>query len=230
MDNSSAPTISHKQLGFSVAERLRTDILEGKYPPGDWLRQEKLAQEYGVSQMPIREAFKILEAEGLLEHVPYHGVQVIDFVIDDIADLYDARAYFESKAARAAAAIITRSELDELHQLYQNMRHALAPEDLPLYRQLNKTFHLNIAAASKHKYLIRTITQMWKSFPSMLWSNFLRTATSPLPERDMHDTDEHLALLQALENHDPDQAETVARRHIEAAGNDLIRVLRSSQK
>lgn len=230
MDYSPAPTINHKQLCFSVAERLRTDILEGKFPPGDWLRQEKLAQEYGVSQMPIREAFKILEAEGILEHVPYHGVQVIVFSIEDIADLYDARAYFEGKAARAAATAITRPELEDLTELYQKMCRAQAPEDLPIYRQLNKTFHLNVAIASKHNYLIRTLTQMWKSFPSMLWSNFLRTATNPLPERDMHDSDEHLALLQALENHDTDQAEFLARRHIEAAGNDLITVLRSSRK
>ena len=65
---------SHRQLRHWVADRLRSDILEGRLKPGEWLRQERLAQEHGVSQMPVREALKQLAAEGLVEHVPYRGV------------------------------------------------------------------------------------------------------------------------------------------------------------
>src|SRR5512142_89871 len=104
--------LSHSQLQYLVAERLRVAILEGQFKPGEWLRQERLAQELGVSQMPIREALKALAAEGLVEHVPYRGVRVVEFVEEDIEDLYAHRCFLESRAARSAAKNITRAELD----------------------------------------------------------------------------------------------------------------------
>jgi DNA-binding GntR family transcriptional regulator len=70
---------SHKQLHDLAAEQLRSAILNGVYKPGEWLRQERLAQDLGVSQMPVREALKLLTAEGLIEHVPYRGVRVVSF-------------------------------------------------------------------------------------------------------------------------------------------------------
>ncbi len=229
MDSTNSTAAIHKQLRFWVAERLRADILEGKLHPGDWLRQERLAQEYGVSQMPIREAFKILEAEGLLEHVPYHGVRVVEFSIADIADLYATRSFLEARAARAAAEVISEEDLQTLKQLYQQMNDTKTPEDLIYYRQLNKVFHLKVAESSKRAYLTRTITQLWESFPSMMWSNFNRTATTP-PHREEHDTDDHLALICALENHDPDEAERIVHIHVEITMQELIQVLTGGEK
>ncbi len=92
-------TPSHKQLRNVVAEQMRAAILNGHYKPGEWLRQERLAQDLGVSQMPVREALKELAAEGLIEHVPYRGARVIVFSINDILDLYSHRAFLESRAA-----------------------------------------------------------------------------------------------------------------------------------
>lgn len=69
------PLSAHKQLSQRVAERLRTAILEGQLRPGQWLRQERIAGENGVSQMAVREALKQLAAEGLVEHVSYRGVR-----------------------------------------------------------------------------------------------------------------------------------------------------------
>ena len=86
---------SPKQLRNFVANRIRVDILEGRLQPGEWLRQERLAQMYGVSQMPVREAFKELTADGLVEHVPYHGVRVVSFSMEDIEDLYATRTVLE---------------------------------------------------------------------------------------------------------------------------------------
>ena len=103
---------SHRQLRNLVADKLREAILNGLIKPGEWLRQERLAMEYNVSQMPIREALKELSAEGLVEHVPYRGVRVIEFTADDIQDLYACRSYIEGMAARAAADNITDDELD----------------------------------------------------------------------------------------------------------------------
>ena len=83
---------SHKQLRSRVADRLRGEILQGQLKPGEWLRQERLAFEQGVSQTPVREALRQLAAEGLVEHVPYRGIRVVEFSVEDVEDLYACRA------------------------------------------------------------------------------------------------------------------------------------------
>ena len=84
---------SHRQLRKLVADQIRAAIVDGRFKPGEWLRQERVAQELGVSQMPVREALKELAAEGLIEHVPYRGVRVVALSVEDIEDLYEHRAF-----------------------------------------------------------------------------------------------------------------------------------------
>jgi len=213
---------SHKQLRNVVADQIRAAILEGRFKPGEWLRQERVAQELGVSQMPVREALKELAAEGLIEHVPYRGVRVIEFNDQDVADLYDHRAFLEGRAAGVAAANITAEEITELKQLQREMEQNLAPEKLSVYRDLNRRFHQIIFTASHREYLIRTLTQMWAIFPTMLIGNFAVTAANPLPERDNPDISEHHALIEALERHDSLGAEQALKAHIMATGQQLV--------
>jgi DNA-binding GntR family transcriptional regulator len=224
-----APTPSHRQLQQWVADRLRADILGGHVAPGEWLRQERLAQEYGVSQMPVREALKKLAAEGLVEHVPYRGARVVEFTSADVEDLYSCRAFIESMAARFAAENIADEEVAELADLQQRMAACKTPEDLVEYRDLNRQFHSAIFAASRRSFLVRTLAQLWAAFPTMLWSNVPRVAVDSLPSRDQPDIEEHTAIVAALRAHDPDAAERAVRRHIEAAGHELIAVVRGQQ-
>jgi DNA-binding GntR family transcriptional regulator len=220
----------HTQLQHLVAERLRTFILEGQLKPGQWLRQRQLAEELNVSQMPVREALKELVAEGLVEHIPYRGVRVVGFTPDDVADLYIHRGFLEGLACRAAALHITDEELDRLRTLQIQMAEKSAPDYLVEYRVLNSQFHQAIFAASRRPYLMRTLRQMWDTFPTMLLSSFVYTAHHPLPERDTVDIQEHRAILSALEKHDPDQAERLMRHHIESAGRDLVMMLKARQR
>lgn len=218
--------VTVRQLRHQVADQLRSAILEGRYKPGEWLRQERLAQELGVSQMPVREALKELAAEGLIEHVPYHGVRVNEFSVDDVADLYAHRAFLEGLAARAAAASITAEEIAELKRLRGELHRNQAPENVATYRELNRQFHMTICTASRHNYLLRTMIQMWATFPTMLIGNFPSTATNPIPNRDTADEDEHDAIITALENHRPKEAERLMRQHIELAGQQLVETLK----
>ena len=217
---------SHKQLRHVVADQLRNAILDGQYKPGEWLRQEHLAQVLGVSQMPVREALKELTAEGLIEHVPYRGVRVIEFSADDIEDLYAHRAFLEGKAARLAAQKITPREIAELKKLQEQMEENLAPQEVATYRDLNRRFHQTIYTASRRGYMIRTLNQMWAAFPTMLVGNFAATAANPLPDRDTPDISEHHALIVALENHDADATEEAMRYHIGETSRQLVHALR----
>lgn len=218
---------AHKQLAHHVADGLRADILEGRVRPGEWLRQERIAQEQGVSQMPVREALKQLAAEGLVEHVPYRGVRVVQFTVADVEDLYDCRLFLEGLAARHAAAVITDEEIREITDLHHRMIRCGAPEDLPEYRELNRRFHSAISSASRRSYLVRTLAQLWAAFPTMLWSNVPEVARRTAPSRDATDNDEHEAIVRALAARDPEAAERAIRRHIAAAGEALLAVLRA---
>jgi len=217
---------THRQLRRVVAERIRADVLSGSLKPGEWLRQERLAHEYGVSQMPVREALKELAAEGLVEHVPYRGVRVVEFSADDVADLYASRSFLEGMAARAAAGQITSQELTKLRELQGEMQKRVALERLAEYRELNRHFHEVVITASRRPYLIRLLRQIWAAFPTMLWGNVAATAHTPLPQRDAMDLVEHDAILEALERRDAPEAERLMRHHIESAGAGLVATLR----
>ncbi|MCE7959555.1 MAG: GntR family transcriptional regulator, partial [Acidobacteria bacterium ACB2] len=205
-----------------VADRLRSEILDGRRKPGDWLRQESVAREEGVSQTPVREALKQLVAEGLLEHVPYRGIRVVSLSFEDAEDLYAIRAVLEPMAARHAAREITAGELAELGSLQDRMLACEIPGRLKEYRDLNRRFHETIVAASRRPLLARTLGSFWAAFPTMLWSNVPGTAATSPPERQDPDAEEHAELLASLAAHDPERAEAAARRHVEAAGRSLL--------
>jgi DNA-binding GntR family transcriptional regulator len=212
-----------------VAESLRHEILEGRLKPGDWLRQERLAQEHGVSQMPVREALKLLAAEGLVEHVPYRGARVVHFSLDDVEDLYECRAFVEGLAARSAAEHVSEAQLAELERLHARMAQLVGPESLTEYRELNRRFHELIFTASRRSYLVRTLAQLWAAFPTMLWSNFAQTVRATPPGRDESDTEEHAAIIAALRSRDGAAAEQAVRRHIGASAGYLLAALRGNQ-
>lgn len=217
---------SHKQLAHWIADRIRADILEGRLRPGEWLRQERFAREQGASQMPVREALRRLAAEGLVEHVPYRGVRVVELTAADVEDLYACRVFVESLTARYAAERVSDDEVRELASLHERMLACVTPQELPEYRELNRRFHSLIFNASGRSFLIRTLGQLWAAFPTMLWSNIPQAATDSAPGRDEPDAVEHEAIVRAMREHDPDAAERAMRIHITNAGEALLTVLR----
>jgi DNA-binding GntR family transcriptional regulator len=212
----------HKQLRRFVSEQLRKAILNGDFGPGEWLRQKRIADEFGVSEMPVREALKELAADGLVEHIPYRGVRVIRFSAQDVADLYANRGCLEGMAARAATRKITDEELAELRNLWSQMHENMEPAQISLYRHLNRRYHELIYNASHGDYLIRTLNQLWLAFPMMLLSSFPQTAGDALPGRDAEDEKEHLAIIQALQERDGEMAEQLMKSHIERACSKLL--------
>jgi len=209
-----------------VEIRLREAIQDGRFQPGEWLRQQRIADQLGVSEMPVREALKKLAAEGVVEYLPYRGVRVREYSADDVADIYKVRAFMESMAARAAAEHITSEELAELKALATQMEEHLSPESLAEHRELNHRFHEIVFMASHRTYLIHALRQLWKVFPSMLWGSFPATATERFSEQDTYDTLEHRAIICALEERNAARAEQMMRQHVLDTGNRLLATLR----
>lgn len=220
---------AHKQLHNLVSERLRADILEGRLEPGQWLRQMHIASELGVSQMPVREALKELAAEGLVEHIPYRGVRVVEFSTQDVVDLYTHRAMLEGMAAGAAAVNMSRQTMRKLTQIQQDITEHMAVEQLAEYRRLNRQFHQTIYQASGRAYLIRTLDQMWTAFPTMLWSKFTQTMERTFPERDQSDHTEHEQILAALQSGQAAEAEAAMHNHIMSTAVQLLAVLEAQE-
>ncbi|MCU0223869.1 MAG: GntR family transcriptional regulator [Acidobacteria bacterium] len=217
------------QLRQWAADRLRVEILEGRLTAGEWLRQEKLARGLGVSQTPVREALKQLAAEGIVEHVPYRGVRVVSFTPDDVEDFYTSRVCTEGRAARFAAQQITKRELDELRELHRRMAACETPRELAAYRDLNRQFHLAIIRASRRTYLVRSLTQLWTAFPTMLWGIIPGVASESVPGRDDPDTAEHEEIIAALAAHDPARSERAMQGHIESAARALVSAMRAGR-
>ncbi len=218
----------HKQLRAVITDELRHAIQRGDFMPGQWLRQEAVADRFGVSQMPVREAIKTLVAEGLVEHIPYRGARVVTLTAEDILDLHAQRAVLEERATAAAALRLTKIQISRLQEIVATMENHMATADLPLYRDLNRQFHSTIYQASGRSFLIRTLDQLWGVFPTMLWGMYSVTATASLPERDADDLIEHRRIVEALINGDAQAAAKNMAYHIQAAGHHFAAALRNA--
>jgi DNA-binding GntR family transcriptional regulator len=208
-----------------VADHLRTAILDGELRPGDWLRQKRIAEELGVSPMPVREALTKLAAEGVVEHVPYRGARVAAFSTDDVSDLYANRALLEGMATAAAAQNITPEELAELRDLQSRMRGELTSERLSEYSRLNRRFHRVLYVASRRDYLVQALDRIWSAFPTMMMSYYAQTTSRTLVEREAQDWEEHAAIIAALAAGDGERAEELMRQHIETNREELLAAL-----
>ena len=160
--------VKRKSLGEEVFEILRDKILAGEYPLGEWLRQEEIGKQLGVSQTPVREALDRLVSEGLAERVPYRGVRVSTLTSEEIADIYAARLVLEVNLARAAAHNIASEQLAKLERLVSEAQNLISLEDMSRRRQLNIEFHFTLASASKNQVLERLYRMTLHQFPDWM--------------------------------------------------------------
>ncbi|MDH4136948.1 MAG: GntR family transcriptional regulator [Anaerolineae bacterium] len=225
MSNQLESIQSHRPLTDVVFERLRDAIVDGRLKPGQWLRQETLAQELGVSQMPVREALKRLVAEGLAQRIPYKGVKVVEFSPEDIVDICTVRLVLEGLAVRLATPLITDQDLERLKENLRELEGYTSQDQIARRRQLNDEFHLSICRASGRQYLIRLVETLWRWFPSVILYEGTLRQKELLPARMDQEMREHRAILEALERRDAQRAEEETRRHIQNLSQELTEVL-----
>lgn len=215
----------HQPLADAVFESLRQAIIDGRLPAGQWLRQETLASELGVSQMPVREALKRLVAEGLAVAIPYHGVRVVEFSAKDVVDICTSRLVLEGLAARFAASLITSDELDDLKRSLEEASQYTAQHQMSKRREMNERFHLAICQASDRQYLVRLIETLWSWFPSVMLYEGMYRQEAFLPDRLEREMKEHWTIVAALEKRDPAEAEAATRTHIRNLSQELTELL-----
>jgi DNA-binding GntR family transcriptional regulator len=144
-----------------VLKELRADIVLGVLAPGAQVVQESLAQRYGVSRVPLREALKILEGEGLVSYHPHRGYFVMELSVDDLIEVYRLRSLLEAEALRNAVPALTDEDLVELRCLLAVVERSSGEADLAALSMANRAFHFAIFERSGMPRLVRVLQQLW---------------------------------------------------------------------
>lgn len=195
-------------------DRLRDAILDGTYAPGTRLVQEELAASLGISRIPLREALRRLEGEGLVVISPNRGAIVRPLLTKDIVDLFDVRLALESLALERAAANYVDVRVET--ELWRNQaRHAIAGHDLHALFHLDRDFHARLAAGSNNAHLVATLDRHWSQIMRLMHT-FFSTANYPPDVWPEHD-----AIAEAVAHGDPALAVTRLRTHL-TTSRDLI--------
>jgi DNA-binding GntR family transcriptional regulator len=211
---------SYVPLRVQVYEILAEAILSNQLRPGEHLGEDRMCAQLGVSRSPVREALHRLEADRLVSIQPRHGAVVTEITREDLADLASVSKALEGQAAALAAERIADEELNELLSLCRAMESRIEAGDLHEFLHLNSRFHDLIFEASGNRWL--------RSFEASLSAHTRRAydSATELPSRAPEALVEHRALLEALRLRDADEAERLAKHHVDRATEAALAFLR----
>lgn len=211
----------HRTLAETAAAELHQLILSGELPSGQPLRLVDLATRLDMSQMPVREGLRKLEALGIVDIVPHKGAWVREMSTDDLRDTFETRVELESLAVRAAAWHFSETDAERAAEaLAEHVRLSTAG-DLINARQAHTDFHFVLYRAGGSRWLPRAIEPLWQN------SERYRFGSRQDPNRIELVRKEHQAILDACITHDMQAAEAALRVHLEGA---LQRILAHLEK
>jgi DNA-binding GntR family transcriptional regulator len=150
------PSVISDQIYKDIASR----IVEGAIPPGTKLEEQSIANQFEVSRTPVREAFRLLAAAGLIESKPHRGVRVIDFDLDQLSDMFEAVAELEAICAGLCAERMTSIERKKLEAIHEQSRPVAMGNEAPDYALLNEQFHDAIREGAHNVTLSESIIRL----------------------------------------------------------------------
>lgn len=206
-------TMDFKTKEEIVAEYLREGILSGCFPRGTRLKQADLAEQLNLSITPVREAFRILEAEGYVLNETHRGVTVAPFDASATREINDLRVLLESRLVLAAMENMTPQDYAELSKLQHEFEEAEARGDREAVRALNYRFHSRLYAAARQPQTLYFAQVPWAKYPFDL-INLIRGRTGRAAA-------EHRRLLKAMKTGDKKAVVSSVREHIEAGWHEL---------
>lgn len=201
-------------------EALRERILRGDYPEGAPLRQDALAAELGVSRIPVREALRQLEAEGLVTLSPHYGATVTSLSIEEVRELFELRALLESDLLRRALPHLDASDLDRADEILDRYEDAFNAGDVSTWGALNWQFHEVLLAPASRPLTMGILESLQNQS-----DRYIRLQLS-LTKGHARASDEHRAILEAARAGEADRACALLAAHITGAGHSLLEFLR----
>ena len=198
-----------------VFNRIREDILNGKYKDHEELKEVAIGQELGVSRTPVREAFRQLELEGLIQIIPNRGAYVTGIKVKDIEDIYMIRSKLEGLAARWACDNITEEQLEEMEETVYLAEFHAARGHMEQMAELDNRFHTILYEASGSKML----EHLLKDYHQYVWRVRQKTLSS---SRGAVSNVEHKYIMEAIREKNPDKAEELANQHMINAYDNMV--------
>jgi DNA-binding GntR family transcriptional regulator len=205
----------------TVATMLRNEIQRGQLPPGTRLRQNDVAQRFGVSTTPVREALALLQAEGLVRIDPHRGALVFHPTVADLRESYEIRGALESLAVTKAIPRLTDALLDDLQKIIDRMRKV---KDEGRWVELNNEFHLRLYEVSGMPRLCSTIASIRDSSSTYIHMFVAHN----LPEHQADD--DHQEILDACRARDTRRARKAIMAHINNTVDDLVEFIEERER
>lgn len=213
----------HNSLHDEVAARLRERIFAGEWAPGSFLDEVRLAEQLEISRTPLREALKVLTAEGLVRHEPRRGCFVAEVTEQDLDEIFPVLALLEGRCAYEAAQNATGADLAALEDLHQKLnRHARARR-INDYYDANFAIHEAIIALADNRWLAGVIADLRKIV------KLARLQQLHAPGRLEQSLSEHMAVFAALKARDAEGAEAAMRTHLTRQREALRELARSKR-
>lgn len=210
------PTSGHGAAGARIAAELRDAILNGEHLPGARIRQEDLAGRHGASRLPVREALRMLEAEGLVTLVANTGAWVSTVSLVECEEMYQIRERIEPLLLRYNVPLLSEDAIDRLQLLADAMERS---SDVEQFLRLDRDFHLSCYAADDTAVLGEMVLRLWNRTQHYRRA-FTRMFRSE-GDRSVHH--EHQLLVSAIRRRDVDEAERVLAGHIRRTRLELVR-------
>lgn len=204
---STAPATRDGNASVRVADRIRDDIVQGAYPPGSRLRQEEIAERFGASRVPVREALKMLEAEGLVTLVPNAGAWVSHLTLAECEEVYQMRERIEPLLLRYSMPGLAPRTVLELEQLAMQMTQT---DDVAEFLKLDRAFHMLSYSAASTLMLHDLVVRLWNT--TQPYRRAYTLMIDDHNQRIVHD--EHHLLVTAIRDGDLESAERTVENHI----------------
>ncbi len=198
-------------LTDEIADMIRDRILKGEYEIGAKIKETQIAAELRVSRTPIREAFKQLENEGLIDYIPNRGCFAKGFTQQDVDDIYAVREALERLAVERAVERITDAELRDLEEEWDLMEFYAKKKDAQKVLELNSTFHDRIYASTRSRFM----AQVLRSYKSYI--NKTRKSVFYDETYLMAILKEHREILEAIKSRDKERAVRAVSEHLESS-------------
>ncbi len=195
-----------------IEEKLRSAILDGRLPAGTAVRQQELATLFGVSRMPVREALRQLEAQGLLKVVMHKGAVVAPLVDEDAAETYDLRLLLETEALRQSIPNLTDAHLAEARYCIDQLDTETNPAELG---RLNRLFHMALYAGANNRKLLRMIEQELNQEERFLRFHLSSMGLGKPTQED------HIALVDAIQDRNVELAVDILQQHLANASHTI---------
>lgn len=202
------PRVERLRLHDTVVEHLRNFIVEGRLAPGVKLNERELCEMLGISRTPLREALKVLAAEGLIDISPNRGASVSRMSAAEIREMFELMSGLEAFSGELACERITPAELAQIKALHYEMLACHAQNDLPGYYSRNMQIHDRINEAARNSALRQT----WLSINRRLQA--LRFRSNFSASKWDHAVHDHEEMIKALESRDGKRLATILRQHL----------------